>query len=283
MGPALRDPGSAFQASGGGFSRLFPRPGYQDGVPGTGATRGVPDVSADANGHTGMTIAISDGTQDHDPQQRRNQRQRTDLGRADRAGRPVRRPPPGLRQPGHLPASPAAPTTTRPSTTSPRETTPCSSRPRRSPAIRRHPAGTRSPAGAAPTPRYSSRCSHATRIDLRRKTRSRRFVTTTAAAAVVDHSDPGRYLPAEGIHPRISSWPGHTCARCPADCQHPGLENRQGVPAAARPGGPAGKSRSLAGKSRPSCRYLSDDSSASPGGGRATFGRAHDQRDRAPW
>jgi subtilase family serine protease len=40
------DPGSAFQASGGGFSRLFPRPGYQDGVPGIRATRGVPDVRA---------------------------------------------------------------------------------------------------------------------------------------------------------------------------------------------------------------------------------------------
>jgi subtilase family serine protease len=53
------DPGSAFQASGGGFSRLFPRPGYQDGVPGIGATRGVPDVSADANGHTGMAIVVS--------------------------------------------------------------------------------------------------------------------------------------------------------------------------------------------------------------------------------
>src|SRR3984957_16985994 len=53
------DPGSAFQASGGGFSRLFPRPGYQDGVPGIAATRGVPDVSADANGHTGMAIVVS--------------------------------------------------------------------------------------------------------------------------------------------------------------------------------------------------------------------------------
>jgi subtilase family serine protease len=53
------DPGTAFQASGGGFSRLFPRPGYQDGVPGIRATRGVPDVSADANGHTGMAIVLS--------------------------------------------------------------------------------------------------------------------------------------------------------------------------------------------------------------------------------
>jgi subtilase family serine protease len=55
------DPGSAFQASAGGFSRLFPRPGYQDGVPAIRATRGVPDVSADANGHTGMAIVLSDG------------------------------------------------------------------------------------------------------------------------------------------------------------------------------------------------------------------------------
>jgi subtilase family serine protease len=55
------DQGSTFQASSGGFSRLFPRPGYQDGVPAISATRGVPDVSADANGHTGMAIVLSDG------------------------------------------------------------------------------------------------------------------------------------------------------------------------------------------------------------------------------
>jgi subtilase family serine protease len=54
------DPGSTYQASTGGFSRLFPRPGYQDGVPGISATRGVPDVSADASGHTGMAIVLSD-------------------------------------------------------------------------------------------------------------------------------------------------------------------------------------------------------------------------------
>jgi subtilase family serine protease len=56
------NPGLFFQASGGGFSSLFPRPGYQDGVPGTRTTRGVPDVSADANPHTGMAIVLSDGT-----------------------------------------------------------------------------------------------------------------------------------------------------------------------------------------------------------------------------
>jgi subtilase family serine protease len=52
-------------ASGGGFSRLFPRPAYQDGVPGIGATRGVPDVAADADPRTGMALAISDGGQDY--------------------------------------------------------------------------------------------------------------------------------------------------------------------------------------------------------------------------
>ena len=54
-------PGTHFQASGGGYSRRFGRPGYQNGVPGIVATRGVPDVSADASPHTGMALVISDG------------------------------------------------------------------------------------------------------------------------------------------------------------------------------------------------------------------------------
>jgi subtilase family serine protease len=49
------------EASGGGFSHLFPRPAYQDGVPGIGADRGVPDVAADADPATGMTLAASAG------------------------------------------------------------------------------------------------------------------------------------------------------------------------------------------------------------------------------
>jgi subtilase family serine protease len=53
--------GANFQASGGGFSRLFTRPGYQDGVPGIGATRGVPDVAADASGHTAMAMVLRNG------------------------------------------------------------------------------------------------------------------------------------------------------------------------------------------------------------------------------
>jgi subtilase family serine protease len=46
-------------ASGGGFSRWFARPAYQDGVPGIGAMRGMPDVAADASSATGMALAFS--------------------------------------------------------------------------------------------------------------------------------------------------------------------------------------------------------------------------------
>jgi subtilase family serine protease len=62
FGRADGNPGSPFQASGGGFSRLFTRPGYQDGVPGTQATRGVPDVSADASGRTDLAMVLTDGS-----------------------------------------------------------------------------------------------------------------------------------------------------------------------------------------------------------------------------
>jgi subtilase family serine protease len=61
FGMADGDPGSAFQASGGGFSRLFLRPAYQDGVPGIGATRMVPDVSANASGRTDLAMVLRDG------------------------------------------------------------------------------------------------------------------------------------------------------------------------------------------------------------------------------
>jgi subtilase family serine protease len=66
-GLASGNPGNAggsFQASGGGFSQLFARPAYQAGVPGTGATRGVPDVSADASDLPGVAVVFSNGTQE---------------------------------------------------------------------------------------------------------------------------------------------------------------------------------------------------------------------------
>ena len=46
-------------ATGGGFSDIFARPVYQDGVPGAEATRGVPDVAGDAS--TGMALARQAG------------------------------------------------------------------------------------------------------------------------------------------------------------------------------------------------------------------------------
>jgi subtilase family serine protease len=45
--------------SGGGFSRLFARPTYQNGVHGIGTTRGVPDVAGEATGSSGMALAFS--------------------------------------------------------------------------------------------------------------------------------------------------------------------------------------------------------------------------------
>jgi subtilase family serine protease len=47
-------------ASAGGFSHLFARPAYQDGVPGIGAWRGVPDVAGDAGSFTDMAFAFAE-------------------------------------------------------------------------------------------------------------------------------------------------------------------------------------------------------------------------------
>lgn len=55
------DPGSQFQASGGGLGRVFSRPAYQDGLVGIGEYRAVPDVAADASPHTGMAVLTSTG------------------------------------------------------------------------------------------------------------------------------------------------------------------------------------------------------------------------------
>ena len=52
-------PGSA---SGGGFSHLYTRPAYQDGVPGIGAMRGVPDVAGDADAQDGAPIVLAGGS-----------------------------------------------------------------------------------------------------------------------------------------------------------------------------------------------------------------------------
>jgi subtilase family serine protease len=49
------------QASAGGYSILFGRPPYQNGVPRTGRMRGVPDVAADADASTAMALTFAGG------------------------------------------------------------------------------------------------------------------------------------------------------------------------------------------------------------------------------
>ncbi len=49
------------EASAGGYSSLFPRPAYQDGVPRIGRMRGVPDVAADADSSTALALVFSGG------------------------------------------------------------------------------------------------------------------------------------------------------------------------------------------------------------------------------
>jgi subtilase family serine protease len=48
-------------ASGGGFSHLYARPSYQDGIHGISAKRGVPDVAGDASGTGGAAIVFASG------------------------------------------------------------------------------------------------------------------------------------------------------------------------------------------------------------------------------
>ena len=50
-------------ASGGGFSHLYARPAYQDGVPGISAKRGVPDVAGDADQQGGPPVVLASGSQ----------------------------------------------------------------------------------------------------------------------------------------------------------------------------------------------------------------------------
>jgi subtilase family serine protease len=49
------------EASAGGYSALFRRPSYQDGVPRIGRMRGVPDVAANADASTAMSLLFTGG------------------------------------------------------------------------------------------------------------------------------------------------------------------------------------------------------------------------------
>ena len=57
IGSASVTPG----ASGGGFSHLYPRSAYQDGVAGISTMRGVPDVAGDANELGGLPVVLAEG------------------------------------------------------------------------------------------------------------------------------------------------------------------------------------------------------------------------------
>jgi len=52
---------TAWTDGGGGFSRLYARPAYQDGVPGISTTRGVPDVAGDADEAGGLARVVTSG------------------------------------------------------------------------------------------------------------------------------------------------------------------------------------------------------------------------------
>jgi len=49
-------------ASGGGFSHLYARPAYQDGVPGISTMRGVPDVAGEADQESGWAFVFTGGS-----------------------------------------------------------------------------------------------------------------------------------------------------------------------------------------------------------------------------
>ena len=65
-------PGTGTDASGGGYSKLFPRPTYQDRMARIGATGGVPDVAANADRSTAMALEYSDGESGGHGHQRRH-------------------------------------------------------------------------------------------------------------------------------------------------------------------------------------------------------------------
>ena len=72
--------------TGGGFSHLYARPAYQDGVPRIPMTRGVPDVAADADQPGPPTVFARRQHRDKP----RHQQLHAAVGRAHRAGRPGR-------------------------------------------------------------------------------------------------------------------------------------------------------------------------------------------------
>ena len=143
------------EASAGGYSTLFPRPAYQDGVPRIGRMRGVPDVAADADSTTAMSLLFTGGV----PLPAQGTSAATPLWAAvialadQDAGQHLGFVNPAIYA---IARSPAYHRAFHDVTTGDNW---CSGPPASSPATPPDPAGTRSPAGAAPTSSTSSPCS----------------------------------------------------------------------------------------------------------------------------
>ena len=145
-------------ASGGGFSHLYARPAYQDGVHGISTMRGVPDAAGDADQNGGLSIVVADGSQTSITPATGTSASAPLWGDSWRWPTSTPMPPSASSTPPST-ASPAAPATIRPSMTLRPVTAfrPCRTRAAR-PVIRPLPDGTRRRAGEAPTRRYSSLC-----------------------------------------------------------------------------------------------------------------------------
>ena len=94
---------TAWSDSGGGFSHLYVRPAYQDGVRGISKRRGVPDVAADADAPGGLAqVYTSDGKAYLVSESGTSGSTPLWAGIHRGAGRRVRPSRPRLRQPRHL-------------------------------------------------------------------------------------------------------------------------------------------------------------------------------------
>ena len=88
---------TAWSDSGGGFSDLYTRPTYQDGIPGISKTRSVPDVAGDADEVCGMARVDQPKVARGTSVRRRHQQLRAAVGWTRGVGRPVRPSRPWLR------------------------------------------------------------------------------------------------------------------------------------------------------------------------------------------
>ena len=198
------DPGTQFQASGGGLSRVFSRPSYQNDIPGIGAYRGVPDVAAAASPHSGMAVITSTSADSYSISGGGGTSASAPLW-AGVVALPTSTPavtwasstPPST-------ASPAAPSTTRRSTTSTTGNNTVSFPPKTDQrATRPHRAGTPRLAGAAPTRACSSPCSLATSTATTPKAYNASPANAIAATATAASTRPPRRV--EVSRPRCGS------------------------------------------------------------------------------